>query len=366
MLSPVYMMNSSESGNPSVSTPSQRKSRKRTMSSHDFNDITVLHLEDEGETQMMKNEINTLKTMINDLKDIVINQLNLVNAELKSIKEDLLIKANPIETDQKIDDIRNKVNEIDEKISANMQNAAPVSVTSDNLTANMPIQERPRSNVVRNKELNERKIAFYNYMHNSDRMEIYNEMLKQDPPRLPARFIPKEIRNEPRVEFEARQKLETAKLTCYLECLENRGKLAKEKYLLVDTKVLTDIENSNAGEAEKDRQRKVWTEKTTQEEEISRKLWFKKRDKIISLPDVQRQNGRIIERNTDGHVSYAVIASQGLNNPQEDNNGWTYVTNRRQRNTNYNHTHVNNSRGRGGMEQSFRRRGYPQRGNNNY
>ena len=338
----------------SVNTPSQRKTRKRNISDPDISQIAILHLDDE---ENMRAEITELTRVVVDLKNVVLNQLKTLTEEVKSMKEQFLITATPIETEQKLEEIVNKVKEIDEKL-INKNNVCDTR-NKTREPVNMPSIS---SNIIRNKELSERKISYYNHLHNKDRFDIYTEMLTKDPPQLPARFTPVEIRNEPPIELIARQKLEHAKLTCYMSVLENRSKVAKEKYLMVDNKVLNDIENSNYEDAEKARQREVWTQKTVAEEEVSRKLWAKKRDDIIELPKKQRENGRIVEKNSDAGT-YAIVTKRGLVNNEKENDGWQQVTYRNNRNTHSNrYTQMNTSRGRGGTEQSFRRQGYPQRG----
>ena len=250
---------------------------------------------------------------------------------------------------------------------SNSQIAGPS--TAGNVPKDTPQTDQITLKINVSNKLNDRKLAYYTYRHNSDCHHIFTEMKQSDPPRLPAKFIPAEIPGESAGEYRARKKLKAAELECLLEQLEDRARRSKEKYEAIDKEVLDEIRKLPCTEEKKNSLAAEWNAKTLKEEATSKKIWSNKRKWIIELPETQRQMGRIV---TTGETTYSRVIRREVEEKEAQDEGlpWETVGSKRRQNSGKlskgsNPPYPNNlntSSGRGGKSSFFRRRGKPQRG----
>ena len=199
-----------------------------------------------------------------------------------------------------------------------------------------------------------------------------------------------------------------AKLKCDMDIMRSRAKNAKEEYELIDTKVVAAIYSSYEDQDEINKNVEIWTNKIEEEEKKSKEIWNVKREKLVKVPEKQRENGKVVIKDRsyasvvtnnsedDMHVEeeqFQVVvrkrngkkpAVKKNPTPPADTNTTTnntaatsndtsknqkpqnrYWNNNQNKNHGYHsesNQNFNSSSGRGGTQQNFRRRGYPQRG----
>ena len=377
---------------------SQREGRRRSFSQgrsgsvskkkrkHEA-DISVIELDELSLLQVVE-LVKTLNSTVSSLKE-----------EIKEMRLELLKNQSPADNN-KLDKILTQV----EKWSSEKEKSATKSTS----TERQGVTTTENEHYTFFSDLNKRRKAFYTYLHNNDRVALFNDWQNQNPPNLPAKYIPVEIENEPPEEYKCRLDFTKAKLKCDMDIMRSRAKNAKEEYEQIDTKVVAEIYSSHEDQEEINKNVEIWTKKIEEEEKKSKDIWNVKREKLVKVPEKQRENGKVVIKDR----SYASVVTQNSENdmhveeeqfqvvvrkrngkkptvkknqtPPADTDTTTNNTattsndksknqkpHNRYWNNNQNKNHgyhsdsnqnFNSSSGRGGTQQNFRRRGYPQRG----
>ena len=270
--------------------------------------------------QEILTQIALLTSSFLDFKTTVLTKLNTIEEDLQLVRANTLVQAEPVDTDAKLQSLTQSVEEIKESLRR-----APINVNQENGTNNpVPPPSRPvvTSNFARHHDLNKRKMCYYNHIQHEDRYEILGAQAADDPPGVPAKFLPVRIINEPQEDLEARKELCNAKIKCELTRLKNASQRYKKQYQDIDAKVISEIENDiNSDEQEKIRQKEEWTKKTAEEENRSKELWRPKHDNIVRAPDDAINTGKIYL--FEG-TKYATSSSTRQDNPNRTHGNRDY------------------------------------------
>ena len=376
---------------------SQKEGRRRSLSqgrSGSFSqkkrkheaDISVIELDDLSLQQVI-NLVKTLNSTVSSLKE-----------EIKEMRLELLKNTSPVDNN-KLDKILSQV----ERLSSEKEKSTAASTSKGGLS----VLTSENEHYTYHSDLNNRRKAYYTYLHNKDRVEVFNEWQNQNPPNLPAKYIPVEIENEPPEEYKCRLDFTKAKLKCDMDIMRSRAKHAKEEFEQIDNKVVAEIYASNNDQEEINKQVEIWTNKIEDEEKKSKEIWSVKREKLVKVPEKQRENGKVVmkdrsyasvlthnleddmqveeeqfqvvvrkrngkkpavkknptppaDTNTTTNKTASTSSNNTSKNQKSDNRYWN--NNKNYGYHSHNNQNFNNSSGRGGTQQNFRRRGYPQRG----
>ena len=274
----------------------------------------------------------TLTREIHDVKE----QVEVIKEEVKTLK---LTPPPPMLTPNQIDDeiaattLVTKLEKIQESLEKLEQKAAPQL----NQTRNQILTVKNTITTVKDvtDKLNKRKVAYYQHHQNNDRVTIHTQWMESTPPIIPANFLPKYIINEPAREYQIRQSQKKKDLESWLQILSCRAEAAKEEVNNIDGAVLQEIQDSDLGEEEKEKQNEAWMKAAREEEKKSEEIWNKKRVEILKLPDIQKKNERIQIR--DGRT-YATVAKTSSEETMENQGSfeerWQEVPYRNQRRNN--------------------------------
>ena len=93
-------------------------------------------------------------------------------------------------------------------------------------------------------KLNNRKQAFFSYHRAKPTAETYEQLLANSPPRMPRKFLPKEIPNEDPEETEIRKNLSIEKFKSQITLLKIRARRNERKYIQLDTDMLKFLTDS--------------------------------------------------------------------------------------------------------------------------
>ena len=379
------------------------KKRRHTRT----NSLSVIQLEHVDLVEKLYEEFCSFKTSIKeDLKG--------VKEEVRLLRVEMLKTSSPEIDNQRLDAVVGRMEAISNKMDK------PSNATDDSSKRQSSSNTNLKEELL--KKLNERKVHYYTFLHNNDRYNLYTGWAEQNPPFLPSKFIPVEISGEPEEEYLTRLKLKKMELECYLERLKFRAESAKQKYEEIDSLVVLQIyENKNDEDVIK-KTIDWWNKRIKEEETLSKNIWEKKKANIEKVPENQRNSGIIVAKD----ILYADVVRQGEDVDLEEEPKYQVVRNRKDRRNNKNNNYrqsnnrsnynpsynrksfsqpnrdsrynnnngnrfrqqnppnsrqqdnnsnnngqrngqpqnrdVNQSSGRGGTEQNFRRRGFPERG----
>ena len=296
-------------------------SNKRKNSERE--DDSPLHIEskklcDPEDHKEILTQISLLTSSFMDFKTTVLTKLSSIEDELSLVRVNTLVNAEPVDNEQKLEALTKSVEEIKESLKRG-------PLIPDN-AQNNPVPQNPRPvtnrNFSKHHELNKRKMSYYNHIQHEDRFNILEAQAADDPPGVPAKFLPVRIINEPQEDLEARKELCNAKIRCELTRLRNGAQRFKKQYEDLDAKVLSDIENDeNIDDQEKQRQKDEWTKRTSDEENISKELWRPKHDNIVKAPIDAMNTGRIYR--FEG-TNFATSSSTRQDNPTRTNGNLEY------------------------------------------
>lgn len=330
-----------------------RHTRARSLSQPTETSLQ-LQIEEGDEMKNMLQLLKKMSTQFNGFKRVITKDLSSIKNDIKLIKEDITeIKnknAQPIISPDNINDsitiemisqqitgMESKINKIDNQIEQR-KDAAPPKQSNKDLKQKVTLVKDIDD------KINQRKKAFYDRHQLKDRLDIHKKWLAEDPPIIPAAFVPKYIQKEPQKEYEIRRKQKLNELESKFQIWEFRAKEADERVKYYDELVMQEIDGSDKGEEEKEREKTSWRDLVKLEEEKSITIWDKKRKEILDQPKRQMENKRIqtIENKLYSTVTKSTGTSHNDQSSNERENEWQTVHHRRkprnQRNTqnNYN------------------------------
>ena len=125
--------------------------------------------------------------------------------------------------------------------------------------------------------INTRKQAYWNYYRAQQISETFEDLLSQDPPKMPRKFLPKIIVNEPVDELEIRKLLSIQKFKAEINLQRIRAEKYKERYLKIDEDMIGKI-NATFKEGISEVLKDQWMEECAAQEVISVKIFSDKRD----------------------------------------------------------------------------------------
>ena len=306
----------------------RRNNRSRSLTQPPHSALQ-LQIEDEGDNKLIIKMLKTISTQFTTFKKSVTRDMKLIKEDLKVIKEDVVemkkdkeVVLNPdeINTSITVDMINKKVDVIEEKVD---------EITSSLSDKSQAIVERPSSTkglkdritVIKDidEKIDKRRKAYYDQYQLKDRIQIHQEWLSQEPPIIPAAFIPKYIPKEPEKEYQIRKKQKINELNSKLEIWDVRAKEAEEKVKNYDDAVILEIDESNKMEEQKEIEKKAWLDLIKIEEERSQNIWKKKREDILAQPDRQKDRKKI---QTIENKLYSTVVKE--NNEESENNNKSY------------------------------------------
>lgn len=270
-------------------TPSSQK-RKNSERGDDSPEKNVKKNCDLEDHQEILAQLSMLTSSFLDFKTTILTKLSTIEEDIQLVKANTLVNAEPIDNEDKLNSLTQSVEEIKECLKR-----GPVNQRNEDMqNGEVLSSQRPVNRAFsRHHELNKRKMSYYNHIQHQDRHDILEAQAADEPPGVPAKFLPIRILNEPPEDLEARKELCKAKIQCELTRLRNGAIRFKKQYEDIDEKVFADIDNSTLNEEEKTKQKDEWMKKTADEETISRNVWRTKHDNIVKAPFDAMDTGRI-------------------------------------------------------------------------
>ena len=344
-----------------------RNTRSRSLSQPSDTSLQ-LQIEEGDEIKTMLNLMKKMSSQFTVFKKSITKDIKTIKDDLKEVKEsvkeikDKNIQISPdnindsisIETiSQRLAIMESKIDKIDDHIE-NKDTTPPKQSHKDlkqKVTLIKDIDDK----------INKRKKAFYDRHQLTDRIDIHKKWLAEDPPTIPASFIPKYIHKEPQREYEIRKKQKISELESKIQIWEFRAKEADDKVKFYDELVKQEIEGSEKDDTEKEREKKSWVDLVKIEEEKSINIWNKKRKEILDQPKRQIENKRI---QTIENKLYSTVAKSAApsseNNSRDGENDWQVVTynNNRRKPKNQHNSHNYNSRNFHWHQRPYRQKWY--------
>ena len=295
----------SQNGIAAPSTP-RHKRKPSGDANHDENKKFC----ENGDAKDIISQLLAMHSMFTEFKSDVITRLSTIEEDMQIIKANTLLSAEPINNVEQIDSLTTAVNEIRDKI----QNCQFSSQDNRAMQGSQSVRFNPptldsNGDYKRKLDLNKRKSAYYNYISAEDRFEILQAQSSEEPPSVPAKYLPPFMENEHAEDLVVRKEFYTAKINCDLKSLKNKSMRFKRELDGIDNQVNEEItEDVSLSAEEKEWQLREWEQKVQEEEEKSKELWRKKHENIVSTPENQKASGKIIS--IDGNL----FASSGKRN----------------------------------------------------
>ena len=251
-----------------------------------------------GQGKNILSQMIALTSLFTEFKNDVSKRLTSIEEDVQLIKQNTLLQAEPIDNVEKLDLLTQAVNEIREKVrlgtSSSLRDGGSVS---QSVRLNLPTLDS-KGEYKRKLDLNKRKQAYYNKISAEDRCEILLAQSSEDPPSVPAKYLPTFIENEHPEDLVVRQEFSKAKIDCDVKSLQNKSLRYKIEVDQIDAKVSEEIlEDISLSDAEKEWQLDEWKKKVQEEEKKSADFWRKKHNEIVATPENQKASGKIISVN---------------------------------------------------------------------
>ena len=240
----------------------------------------------------MSKDVKDLKSLVNKEIPNIKSSLQKANQELIEMKSKLAAVPPPINLEQNLTTLAEKVEEVSLKVNQVTVNQPQVDVESE--IANIFNVEQ---------KLKQRKMKFYDFHSYSERHAIYSSWEQLDPPYIMSKYLPGYIDNEPAEEYEARRRKSENNRICDMEILSLRAQRAKSTLDALDEEIAKSIYDSQADDEIKRRITDYWNKLVKAEEEKSRKLWEKTAKNLIDTPKREADTNRIVVTNGKTYAS---------------------------------------------------------------
>ena len=327
-----------------------RNTRSKSLSQPSDTSLQ-LQIEDDNDMKTMLRMLKSMSTKFTAFKKAMTKDISTIKDDLKAVKEDVtelknrnshpLINPDNINDavsieviSQQIAGMETKINNIGDHIEEKAKDPVSHKKAHKDLKQTITLVKDVDD------KINKRKKAFYDQHQLKDRIDIHKKWLAEDPPIIPAPFIPKYIQKEPQREYDIRKKQKLNELESKIQIWEFRAKEADEKIEFYDNLVKEEIEGSEKSEEEKEKEKTAWKNLVKIEEEKSTSIWDKKRKDILDQPKRQIDTKRI-QTIEDKLYSTIVKSTTNTNNNhyQENENQWqtvSYKKKPRNQNNSYN------------------------------
>ena len=232
-----------------------------------------------------KREISEMNETISEMPSKILLAVDAVNKGNEEVKDLLRILIEEIRksreerksvTDVLLETVTKKLDSNASAITQSIKIAAKDS--SRKRISSSEVQGAKRSIMVlwRN-TINTRKQAYWNYYRAQQISETFEDLLSQDPPKMPRKFLPKMIVNEPEEELEIRKHLSIEKFKAEINLQRIRAEKYKERYLKIDEDMIGKI-NAIFKEGISEVLKDQWMEECAAQKDISAKIFSDKRE----------------------------------------------------------------------------------------
>ena len=280
-----------------ITNAETERSKKRKLHERSSSQPPVKSLKkDSGKTQTDQSLLRQILEKLSSL-DAKVDKLEV---SLNEIKEVYIIKDPEIDFQLKIPEILTELETI-KGLVGNPKPTNPVEVVTSETDSNeMDTSTIPNikpEEVIPewNKYLNNRKAAFKKYVTNEGRHNLFSEWLTQDPPFIPAEFLPKEMRfGESERVYQVRKNQKRGELDAHIELLAVRKDEGLTAYQSVDTFIDESIEELVIDNDKKSTLRDAYKNKCDEIEKVIRNQWEKTKVGLSQKPERERANKIVI------------------------------------------------------------------------
>ena len=319
-------------------TPGTPRAKRKSDDEVDTDSKKFCH---KGGNKEIVSQLIALTDMFKNFQTDILSRLTGIEEDVQLIKQNTLLAAEPVDNVEKLNALTETVNEIRDQIQSGPLPSQ--DRISQRVQFNPPTLDAS-GEYKRKLELNKRKSAYYNQINADDRCEILKAQSSEEPPSVPAKYLPTYIENEHAEDLAVRRELCKAIIDCDIKSLQNKSLRSLAEVQEIDVKVIEEISNDiSLSEEEKEWQIKEWKNKVQLEEKKSAEIWKKKHDNIVSTPDNQKASGKIIDVNGILFASSSKRKkSDNADGPQNNvadssaNPNWRNNSNFNQRNRNHN------------------------------
>ena len=154
----------------------------------------------------------------------------------------------------------------------------------DNKTMDEAYRLRKANIVQWKRQLNERKIAFYNKVRAEGIIRIYSTFMTGEDIYIPKKFREKDVSGESEEHKQRKKELSLMKMNIEVERLKEQV-TKYEKILLSTAQKIEQIINKNEDKAVQEKLLDIWLKEISREEEKSNAIWQKKKEWFENLPN---------------------------------------------------------------------------------
>ena len=227
--------------------------------------------------------------ILNELKQMNVNIVTLTN-RLNEFHG--FVREFTEDTDRRINDqVSQQIQSMCKNIETVFKRTAPTETlltNSGNPQLSTDILVKSRIGYLWNKNLIQRKFAFWNMLKNSNKAEIYQKWLTSTPMVLPRKLQIKAIIEEPDQQRRLREKLSLDKMHNEIELLRLRGSANEQKLQDIDHE-MNELITSKAEGGIREEVLKLWKQECEKEERASLQRW-EKSDNWLSTYEEQFKN----------------------------------------------------------------------------
>lgn len=253
----------------------------------------------------MSKDVKEMKSLVNKEIPALKTSLAQATAELGEIKAKIETVAPPINLENNLSRLTEKVDQVSLKV-----NQVSVSQNSND------IEKKLEEIVDVEQKLKQRKMKFYDYYSYSERHAIYSSWEQLEPPFIMSKYLPGLIENEPAEEYEARRRKTENNRLCDMELLSLRAQRAKSALDNIDAEIAQAISDYNGEEEVKVSLSERWRKMVEAEEEKSKKLWEKTAKNLLDTPKRETDTNRIVVE--DGRTYASVLKKSKSNSKKKD------------------------------------------------
>ena len=309
-----------------VSATKNRRCRSRSLKLPALNPsvISLENIHILNKVDLILNSVTMLKTshdkLVNKLSEVE-GKIENVSKSVDEFREQFITKAPEINAEVILTAIQADLKQVKE--SLNLQQAEEIDINTQDVLMDMGeptadtnsdaeeplVVKMSAKDVIPDLEvkLNNRKHAYYKYVHNRDRLDIHNGWRNQEVPFLPPRFVPKKLGyRETEDEYNVRKQQKFKDFESYLQLLEIRRDAGKKSFEDVDMEVLALINIADISNEDKQAVTEEYTTTVALEEAKSEKRWEKGKKGVEGVID--RSANKIV---TEEDRMYAVGPKKG-------------------------------------------------------
>ena len=295
----------SENNDSTPRTSNQRNESETPNNRRLLNALLKLTDHTEKMSKAVENIISKMSLLQSELEKLKISNKNIVDNSIPSMETKLLMSMSELKTEilatknEKINSeisssgkqINNAYNFDETLLRVEQLNDLLLKEKRENILSEKCRKIKSQNSLLWNDTLNKRKQAYWNFVKNQKKSDLYNIWRTETPNYLPLKYRPKRIENEITEYTQSRITEAKLKYNNEISIMKAYATHHQQKYNDLDHSMTKIINSLTPYDDERHKLIEMWDNDIRKQEDHSNQVWFKKEKFLKDKKHEDQQNG---------------------------------------------------------------------------